>query len=303
MKIVVTGGTGFVGRALLARLVSEHHEVVALTRTPASQRAGLPERVTVAPWDGQTAGPWAAHVDGADAVINLAGEPLDARRWTPAQKERIIGSRVGAAGALREAIERAAKKPAVVVSASGVDYYGPVESGEVREDAPPGEGFLAGTCVRWEHAALSIGSAGPRIVILRCGVVLGKGGGALRKLVLPFRLFVGGPLGSGRQWFPWIHRDDLVSIILFVIARKDARGPFNVVAPESVTMKTFCAVLGKVLHRPSWAPVPGPALRVALGEMAGMVLTGRQAVPAKLQELGYTFRFPALVPALTDILR
>ena len=303
MKIVVTGGTGFVGRALLARLAQENHDVVVLTRSPENLAQELPGRVTAVRWDGKTAGPWAAHVDGARAVINLAGESLDARRWTAARKERIIASRVDAAGALYEAIDRAAVKPSVVVNAAAVGFYGPVEEGEVREDAPPGKGFLAETCVRWEHAALHIGTAGPRIVLLRTGVVLGKGGGALQKMLLPFRLFVGGSLGTGRQWFPWVHRDDLVNVILFVIDRTDVRGPVNVVAPETVTMKAFCTALGRALRRPSWAPVPGPLLRVALGEMAGMVLTGQQVVPAKLRQLGYSFRFPALAPALTDILR
>jgi uncharacterized protein (TIGR01777 family) len=303
VKIIVTGGTGFVGKALLERLVRDNHEIVLLTRSPAKPGSAMPGRVTVLPWDGKSVGAWGASVEGADVIINLAGEPLDARRWTPAQKERIIASRVDAAGALRDAVERAAEKPSVVVNAAAVGFYGPVDEGDLREDAPPGQGFLAETCVRWEHAALQIGAAGPRVVVLRCGVVLGKGGGALRKMLLPFKLFVGGPLGTGRQWFPWVHRDDLVDIILFVIGRTDARGPVNVVAPEAVTMRTFCAALGAALHRPSWAPVPGLVLRAVLGEMAGMVLTGQRVVPAKLRQLGYTFRFPALAPALTDILR
>lgn len=303
MKIVITGGTGFVGRALLARLAQENHDVVVLTRTPERLVQELPGRFMAVRWDGKTSGPWAAHVDGAHAIINFAGEPIDAHRWTTAQKERIIASRVDAAGALREAIDRATNKPSVVVNAAAVGFYGPVEEGDVREDAPPGQGFLAETCVRWEHAALQIGSAGPRVVILRCGVVLGSGGGALQKMLLPFKLFVGGSLGTGSQWFPWVHRDDLVNIILFVIGRTDAHGPVNVVAPETVTMKTFCTALGKALHRPSWAPVPGLVLRVALGEMAGMVLTGQRVVPAKLRQLGFTFRFPTLATALIDILR
>lgn len=303
MKIVVAGGSGFIGNALLQRLAQERHDVVVLTRTPGKTGRSVPANVTEVAWDGRSVGPWGRHLDGADAVINLAGESLDARRWTTAQKERIIASRVDAAGAIRDAVERATRKPSVVVNAAAVGLYGAVEDGECREDAPPGQGFLAETCVRWEHAALQIGAAGPRIVILRFGVVLGQGGGVLRKMLPPFRLFAGGPLGNGRQWFPWIHRDDLIGVILFVIGRPDVHGPVNCVAPEPVTMRTFCAALGKALHRPSWAPVPGVVLRVLLGEMAGMVLTGQRVVPAKLRQLGFTFRYPALAPALTDILR
>lgn len=303
MKIVLAGATGFIGAPLVELLGKENHDLVLLTRRHRIRQGSLPGRLTMAEWDGATVGSWSGHLDGADAVINFAGEPLDAHRWTPARKERIISSRVNAAGALRKAIARAQKKPSVVVNASAVGYYGPRDDEGITEEAPHGSGFLAETCVRWEEAAMSMSAEVPRIVILRCGVVLGKEGGALRKMLLPFKLFAGGTLGSGTQWLPWVHREDLVRVIGMVIGDPAVRGPVNVVAPESVTMKAFCSALGRTLHRPSWAPVPSVLLRLLLGEMAGMVLTGQRVVPAKLQQLGYAFRFPALTPALADLLQ
>jgi len=303
MKIIVTGGTGFIGTALLPRLCVENHAVVALTRDPTRAGGLLPPGVTAVAWSGITGGDWRSHLEGADAVINLAGEALAAKRWTPEQKERIINSRVDALHAIGDALVSAPKMPSVVISSSAVGYYGPVEEGEVTEEREPGTDFLARTCVRWEAAANAIGELGPRIVVLRSGVVLGDGGGALERMLLPFRLFAGGPIGSGRQWFPWVHRDDLVNIILFALRNPEVSGPLNAVAPESVSMKTFSSALGKAIRRPSWAPVPAPILRLALGEMADMLLTGQRVVPGKLQKLGFTFTFPTLPLALTDIVR
>jgi uncharacterized protein (TIGR01777 family) len=259
--------------------------------------------VKVILWDGKTAGPWEEEVERADAVVNLAGEPLDARRWSRSQKDRIVRSRVDATGALVQAIKKAARRPAVLVSASGVGYYGPVDEGNVKEDSPRGSDFLSGVTSQWENAAHEAEGAGVRTVVLRTAVVLGEKGGALRKLLIPFRLFVGGPLGSGRQWFPWVHREDFVSIVLHVMKDPSLSGTFNAVAPEAVTMKAFCATLGTVLHRPSWAPVPAFVLKMALGEMSDMVLTGQRAIPFRLQQAGFKFKFPALDQALRDTLR
>ena len=303
MQIVVTGGSGFIGSALIPRLVADGHDIVLFTRNPEAARSKIDRRVKVERWDGKSVGPWESHIDGADAVINFAGEPLDARRWTPRQKERIIGSRVDATSAIVKAMEKAKRKPTVFVSASGVGYYGSVENGNITEDAARGTDFLSETTFQWEKAARGAESLGVRTVILRIAVVLGDNGGALRKLLIPFKLFVGGPLGSGRQWFPWVHRDDLVGVILFALADKNVAGSMNVTAPESVTMKEFCATLGHVLHRPSWAPVPGFVLKIVLGEMSGMVLTGQRAVPRALERYGYKFRFPQLASALSDILK
>lgn len=303
MKIVVTGGTGFIGRVLIHRLIEAGHTVTALTRNPGGTRQVLDPAVAVDKWDGRTVGSWVSHVDGSDVVINLTGESIGGKRWTSPQKARIIGSRVDATRAIIEAMRRAEKTPSLLLNASAVGYYGHVESGEVSEDHPQGRGFLAETCATWEREARGAESLGARVVITRTGVVLGEGGEALERMVLPFRLFVGGTIGSGRQWFPWVHRDDVVQAMLFLITHSEVTGPVNVAAPDSVTMKQFCAALGRALKRPSWAPVPSVALRLLLGEMSGMVLTGQNVVPRKLLSLGFTFRFPRLDEALNSLLR
>jgi uncharacterized protein len=297
MKIIVTGGTGFIGGALCEPLVREGHEVVVLTRRP----RGIPDRgVRFVHWEGTPGGAWESEISGAGAVINFAGEPLDARRWTDRQKDRILQSRIKATIALVETIRKGISKPAVFISASGVGYYGPVDDGRLSEDAPQGSDFLSMVTAQWEAAAQTARENGVRTVILRTAVVLARGGGALRKMLFPFKLFAGGPLGSGRQWFPWVHRDDLVGAIMLALKEPTISGVFNVVAPESVTMKQFCSVLGGTLHRPSWMPVPSFALKLLLGEMSGMVLTGQQAVPARLLEAGYRFKYPDLTSALKD---
>lgn len=301
MKIIITGATGFIGRSLIARCVAEKHDVVALTRNVESARKALPTGVKVLAWDGATMTGWGPEVDGADAIVNLAGESIAGKRWTGPQKNLIVNSRVRAARAIRDAVAAAARKPSVLVNSSAVGYYGPVAEGDVTEDHLPGKGFLAETCVRWEAEAKTIGTLGPRVVLLRNGVVLGEKGGALEKIALPFKLFAGGPIGSGAQWFPWVHRDDVVGIVMFALQNPLVSGPINVAAPESVTMRTFCAAVGKALHRPSWAPVPAPVLRLALGEMADMLLTGQRVIPARLTGLGYRFKFPGLALALTDV--
>jgi uncharacterized protein (TIGR01777 family) len=248
-----------------------------------------------------TRGEWTGHVQKADAVINLAGESIGGGRWTASRKDRIVSSRVNATRALLESIRQAEKKPSLFISSSAVGYYGPVESGDVTEDHPPGSGFLADVCLRWEQEAWAVGELGPRVVILRTGVVIGGKGGALERMVFPFRLYAGGPIGSGRQWFPWVHSDDVAGVILFALGSVALAGPVNVVAPECVDMRAFCAALGVALSRPSWFPVPAAALRAALGEMADMILTGQRVVPAKLLGLGYRFRHPALAEALASV--
>jgi len=299
MRVVISGGTGFIGRALISRLNTENHSLIVLTRN--GQKAGIlsGKSIEIREWDGRTLGDWARAVDGADAVVNLAGEPLDARRWTKRQKERIVASRVEATRAIVQAIDKASMKPAVLVSGSAVGYYGPVEEGEVTEEWKRGRGFLAETCEKWEAEAQMAVRLGVRVATLRTGVVLGDDGGALRKMILPFKLFVGGPLGSGRQWFPWIHRVDVVAAILLAI--ESLSGPINLAAPDTVTMREFCTALGKALHRPSWAPVPGFILRAILGEMSEMILTGQKVIPEKLLRHGYTFKFDSLDAALADI--
>ena len=300
MKIVIAGGGGFIGRGIVEKFARESHAVVVLTRSH-PRLSFARENVRTVLWDARTVGTWASEVDGADAVMNFAGEPLDAKRWTQKQKEIIVRSRVESTEAIVEALRRATNKPSVFINASAVGYYGSVEQEEVTEEYRRGEGFLADVVHRWEETALRAVAEGVRTVLLRMGVVLARDGGALTKMALPFRLFVGGPIGLGRQWFPWIHRDDVASIAHFAMKNSALAGPVNAVAPESVTMRQFCETLGKVLRRPSWAPVPGFVLKLALGEMSEMILTGQRVVPANLLRVGYSFIFPTLDDALRDI--
>ncbi len=300
MKIVLAGGSGFIGRGVLEKFARESHTIVLLTRQPSRTYPAWPT-VRSVQWDARTVGAWAAELDGADAVLNFAGEPLDAKRWTLRQKEVIVFSRVDATRALVEAMRQAKNKPPVLVNASAVGYYGPVEHEEVTEDHGHGSDFLAHVVHEWENEAEAATQLGVRVVRLRMGVVLARDGGALRKMALPFKFFVGGYLGSGKQWFPWVHRDDVTNVVDFVMKTPSLSGALNVVAPDAVTMKQFCDVLGRVMGRPSWMPVPGFVLTVALGEMADMLLTGQRVVPAKLTEHAYRFLFPKLEDALRAI--
>jgi len=253
-------------------------------------------------WDGKTIGRWAGCLDGADAVLNLAGESIGGRRWTPAQKDRILRSRVDATIAVCEGIRQAGRKPATLVSASAVGIYGPVDQGDVPEDHPRGNTFLADVVDRWETAAREAEKSGVRVVLVRIGVVLGRGG-ALKRMMVPFRMFVGGPVGSGNQWFPWIHIDDLVNVLTMALKDAGLSGPINAVAPHTVTMREFSRELGRALHRPSWISLPGFVLRAALGEMAGMLLTGQKVIPSVLGKRGFDFKYPRLPEALADLAR
>jgi uncharacterized protein (TIGR01777 family) len=300
MNIVVAGGTGFVGGALVQHLVREGHRVVLLTRRPATAEAT--KSIQLCAWDGKNQGAWSRALHDADAVINLAGESI-ATRWSEIQKAKIIQSRLDATQAIVTAIRAAGKRPKVLMNASAIGYYGHVPDGKVTENHPKGTGFLADTCEAWEQAAGEAKSLGVRVVLLRIGVVLEKGGGALAKMLPPFQFFMGGPLGKGSQWFSWIHRDDLIGAILFALRHENLSGPVNATAPNPATMKDFCHTLGRVMHRPSFAPVPELVLKLLLGEMAQeMLLSGQRVVPSKLQEGGYAFQHPLLEEALHAIL-
>jgi uncharacterized protein (TIGR01777 family) len=309
MRIVIAGGTGFIGGYLIPKLSAANHQIVLLSRNPepSPTRIASPvvanseARITTEWWDGTSVGRWAETIDGADAVINLAGESIAGKRWTRARKLDLLNSRIFPTRSIVEAIRRARKRPSVMVNASAVGYYGNVETGDVRETHPKGYGFLANLCARWEDEARAAEGFGVRVVRLRFGIILDKEGVALKKLLPPFRLFAGGWLGSGRQWFPWVHREDVIGMIEFALGNGAISGPVNVAAPEPVTMKEFCQSLGKALNRPCWAPVPGFILRVALGELSGMLLTGQRVVPRKALEAGYTFRYPSLPGALAAI--
>lgn len=300
MKIVLAGGTGFIGAALARRLMSRGHTVVLLARPESKWIGGVPAIV----WrPSDTAGARddvVSALSAADAVVNLAGEPIAGGRWTQARKTRLRSSRIDTTRAVVRAIAAAQKKPKLLLNASAVGYYGPRGDEAVTEAEPAGGDFLAGLCREWETEAQRAEDLGIAVVRLRTGIVLGKNGGALAKMIPPFRCFVGGPLGSGRQWMPWIHLEDEIGLIEHLLAA-GAGGAVNATAPEPVRMKEFCATLGKALGRPSWAPVPEFVLRLAFGEMADVLLTGQRAVPAEAERRGYRFRYPALREALEDI--
>jgi uncharacterized protein (TIGR01777 family) len=300
MRVIITGGTGLVGRPLAAGLAEDGHEVIVLSRHP--EGAGrLPAGVRAARWDGATAEGWGHLVEGAGAVVNLAGENLSAGRWTAERKARIVASRVNAGQAVVEAVKSAQQRPAVVVQSSAVGYYGPHGDEAVDESSPAGPDYLSRIALQWEASTQEVEGLGVRRAIIRTGVVLSRYGGALPRLLLPFRFFVGGTVGSGRQWFPWIHIVDEVRAIRFLIDRPEARGPFNLSAPNPVTYASLARTLGRVLHRPALVPVPGFALRLLFGEMATVLLEGQREVPAALLRLGFTFRYPELAPALRDL--
>lgn len=303
MKIIVAGGTGFIGKALVDALARENRRVVVLTREPAKFSGSASFGVTVVFWDGRTPGAWEKGLSGADAIINLSGENIAARRWTPIQKQKIVSSRVEATAALVRAVEKSDTRPSVLINASAAGYYGDVPSTEVPESAPQGKGFLADTCMAWEREALRAGPSGVRVALMRFGIVLEKDGGVLKKMLGPFRFFLGGPFGSGGQWFPWVHRDDVVGSILHALKNPELKGPVNVAAPDAVTVRDFCGALGKAIGRPSWLPLPAFALRLLLGEMSELLLTGQRAVPARLLESGYSFRYPRLAAALSAVFR
>ena len=301
-RVLITGGTGLIGRALSAELVGNGHEVVVLSRSP-ELATGLPSGVRVERWDARTAQGWGALADGAWAVVNLAGEGISAGRWTGKRKRRIRESRLNAGRAVVEAIEAAKVKPAVLIQASEVGYYGPCGEEDVPESAPPGRDYLAGLAVGWETSTVGVEPMGVRRAIIRTGVVLSRNGGALPRMMSPFRLFVGGRLGSGRQWLSWINIADEVGAIRFLLENEKARGPFNLSAPYPVTNADFSRLLGRRMRRPALVPTPGFMLRLAFGEMADMLLTGQKAVPRHLTQMGYAFQFGDAEAALADILQ
>lgn len=302
MQIVISGATGLIGKPLCAALIADGHTITVLTRNPEQTRK-MPAQIQLVHWDGQTLGDWSRSVDGADAIINLAGAGIADGRWGAARKQSIIQSRVLAGQALTQAIERAQQKPKVLIQASAVGYYGPCQDQTITEASMPGNDFLASVCFAWEGSTAAVSKFGIRRPILRTGIVLSNAGGAFPKMALPFRLFAGGPIGNGKQWLPWIHIDDEVRAIQFLLDHADADGAFNLSAPYPVTNKEFGRLIGKVMGRPALMPTPAFALRAIFGEMATLLLDGQCAVPQHLQELGFTFRFSMAEAALENLLK
>lgn len=299
--IVVSGGTGFVGQRLVAQLAARGDRIIVLSRGTSAEP--LPQGAQLQRWSPDAPGPWQATLDGVDAIVHLAGESVIGKRWSDAQKKRIHDSRVRSTRLLVDAIAAAERKPAVFVSASAIGYYGAhPASEELTEESPPGEGFLANVVRDWESEASRAELYGVRTARMRIGIVLGKESGALQQMLLPFKLFGGGPIGGGEQVLSWIHLDDVIGLLRFVLDDARASGAFNVTAPAPVDMNTFATELGRALQRPSWLRVPSIAVRAALGEASEAVLTGQRVIPSRALALGYSFTFPTLALALRDLL-
>lgn len=305
MKVLITGGTGLIGSALARSLERDGHEVVVLTRNPSRKVPQLPERVRLVQWDGKSGESWSAEAEGADAIVNMAGETLgpEGGLWTEERKRRIKQSRIDATRAVVDAIQRTTQKPRALIQGSAIGYYGTHADEIIVEGALTGTDFLAEVVREWEAASEPVEALGVRRVLARTGIVLSEEGGTLKLMALPFRLFVGGPLGSGKQYLSWIHHDDEVGALRFLIEQEGTRGIFNLTAPNPVTNKEMSKMLGKVLGRPSFLPTPAFALKLLLGEMSTLVLDGQRVLPKALQEAGYDFRFPNLEGALRDLLK
>jgi len=294
MRILIVGGTGFIGGALQGALAESGHDVVISSR----RKDGSEGKLT---WRPPELLPPEV-ISQFEAVVNLAGEPIAPKRWTRKRKQKILSSRVDTTRSLVESIRRADSKPHTLINASAVGIYGPCGDECITEESPLGCDFLATVCRKWEEEALRAEELGVRVVRLRIGCVLEADGGALPRLMLPFRFFLGGPLGSGRQWVSWIHRDDVVGLIEFALQNEAVSGPLNATAPNPVTNKEFSKALGKAMHRPCFFAVPGFLLKLALGELAGMLLTGQRVLPEKALKAGYRFKYATLEDALKAIL-
>lgn len=306
MKVVIAGATGFVGSRLVERLHNEGHQVLILTRNSATAQKVFPEsnfdKLEIITYTPTESGSWQQVITGCDAVVNLAGEPIAEERWTPERKQEILKSRQLGTQKIVEAIAQAEPKPYVLVNASAIGYYGTSETATFDETSPAGNDFLAQVCLAWEAEAEKVTTVGVRLVILRLGIVLGMGG-AIAKMITPFKIFAGGPIGSGRQWFSWIHRDDLVSLILQALTRPDIEGVLNATAPNPVRMSELAQTMGQTLKRPSWLPVPSFALEALLGDGAMVVLEGQQVLPKRTLASGFDYQYPTVKQALAEIVQ
>jgi hypothetical protein len=290
-----------IGRQLAANLHQDKHEVIVLSRNP-NQPAKLPAGVRVERWDGRSAAGWGRWVEGAGAIVNLAGAGIADSRWSDERKREIVASRVDAGKAVVDAVQAASVKPSVVIQSSAVGYYGSRGGETLTEESQPGNDFLADVCIQWEQSTEAVEAQGVRRAVIRTGIVLSTEGGALPKMLLPFKFFAGGKLGSGQQYFPWIHMADEVAAIRFLLDNAQASGPFNLAAPNPPNNADFVKAVGQAMGRPSVMPAPGFALKAAFGEMSTVLLDGQRAEPQRLLALGYRFRFTDPVAALKDVL-
>lgn len=301
MRIFITGSNGFVGTNLGRFLLNAGHEVTGLVRTEAKGET-LPKGISYAVGEGTQAGKWQEAVSGHDVLINLAGVPIF-KKWTPAYKRLLYDTRILTTRNLVDAIPAESGSSVTLLSTSAVGYYGATGDEELGESSPPGDGFLATLALDWEGEAAKARGKGVRVVVTRFGVVLGRDGGALAQMILPFRFFVGGPLGNGRQWFSWIHIEDLCRAALFVVTDKDISGPVNFTAPGPVRNRDLARAIGKALRRPSIMPAPAFMIRLLMGEFGSVILMGQRVVPRLLQSRGFNFKFADIEASLADLLR
>ncbi len=298
MNVMIAGGTGFIGSALSRSLLADGQHVFVLTRNP--QRARLPRGAQAVGWDGRTCAGWLAPFSQMDAVVNLAGASIGWPPWSAQRKDILVQSRVNAGAALGQAFQKASKRPRVLIQSSGVGYYGPYDQEPLNEDAPSGNDFLASLAVDWEFSTKIVDSLGVRRVVTRSGIVLGNQG-VLPLMSLPVRMFVGGPVGNGRQGVSWIHIDDEVRAVRFLLENEKARGAYNLVAPNPLSNADFMRFMAKALNRPYWFPVPAFALRILLGEMRTLLLDGQYVIPQRLVDLGFDFKFESAFEAFKDL--
>jgi hypothetical protein len=306
MKIAITGATGFVGTGLVQQLHELGHRILVLTRNRDRAQRVFPTssfpNLDIVAYTPKQSGTWQESISGCDGVVNLAGAPLADQRWTPERQREILESRQLGTRTLVEAIAQAEDRPGVLVNASAVGYYGTSETATFDETSAAGDDFLAQVCQAWEEEARQVKEAGTRLTILRFGIVLGDGG-AIAKMLLPFKLYAGGPIGSGRQWFSWIHRDDLVRLIIEALTQPKFEGVYNATAPNPVRMEKLCQALGDAMHRPSWLPVPGFAIEALLGDAAKVVLEGQKVLPNRALNAGFEFKYSTIEPAVDQVIR
>ncbi|MBD2194090.1 MULTISPECIES: thylakoid membrane protein ThyD [Calothrix] len=305
MKVAIAGATGFVGSRLVQRLHREGHTVLVLTRNASFAQKLFPAtafpNLEIAVYQPTASGSWQEAIAGCDGVVNLAGEPIAEERWTAEQKQKILNSRKLGTQKIVEAIVKANPQPKVLVNASAIGFYGTSETATFDETSQSGNDFLAEVCQAWEAEANKVKDANVRLVILRLGIVLGMGG-ALAKMITPFKLFAGGPIGSGRQWFSWIHLDDVVNLIIQALTNPALEGVYNATAPNPVRMTDLTQTMGQIMHRPSWLPVPAFALEALLGDGATVVLEGQEVLPKRTIASGFEYQYPNLRAALSQIL-
>jgi uncharacterized protein len=301
MKVLITGGTGLIGRALTRKLADEGDEIVILSRS-SKRPDGLPEQARIVQWDSTSGEGWSHELLDTDAIVNLAGDSIGSERWSEAKKQRIYDSRINAGRAIVDAAQRTQHAPPRLIQASGVNYYGHRRDKYITEDEPPGDGFLERVCIDWEASTQPLEAMGTSRAIIRNAIVLDGKEGALPLMAMPFKFFVGGPIASGKQGVSWIHIHDHIEALRFLLKESDLSGPINLSSPHPASNKQFSKAIGKALNRPAFMPAPGFALRIGVGEFANHLIYGQYVIPHRLLEAGFEFKFPEIEPALQDLL-